>query len=150
MTYSMLNSVFLGLAFWFFVATMAVIGIQMKKRAAAGRSAAEDVDSLVLPTDARRTRDQRSTPSSARRPNLLMKYALTLIVFALLPEYSERIDDEYGPLLRSFAAMLVVSAVAVASFVGELRQRPWRYYASAALLLMLAGGLWSYWPRNSM
>lgn len=76
--------------------------------------------------------------------------ALTLIVFALLPEYSERIDDEYGPLLRSFAAMLVVSAVAVASFVGELRQRPWRYYASAALLLMLAGGLWSYWPRNSM
>lgn len=80
MTYSMLNSVFLGLAFWFFVATMAVIGIQMKKRAAAGRSAAEGVDSLVLPTDARRTRDQRSTPSSARRPNLLMKYALTLIV----------------------------------------------------------------------
>jgi hypothetical protein len=76
--------------------------------------------------------------------------ALTLIVFALLPEYSERIDDEYGPLLRSFAAMLVVSAVAVASFVGELRQRPWRYYASAALLLLLAGGLWSYWPRNSM
>jgi hypothetical protein len=76
--------------------------------------------------------------------------ALTLIVFALLPEYSDRIDDEYRPLLRSFAAMLVVSAVAVASFVGELRQRPWRHYASAALLLMLAGGLWVYWPRNSM
>ena len=76
--------------------------------------------------------------------------ALTLIVFALLPEYSDRIDDEYGPLLRSFAAMLVVSAVAAASFVGELRQRPWRHYASVALLLLLAGGLWLYWPRNSM
>lgn len=76
--------------------------------------------------------------------------ALTLIVFALLPEYSDRIDDEYGPLLRSFAAMLVVSAVAAASFVGELRQRPWRYYATAALLVLLAGGLWLYWPRNAM
>lgn len=90
MTYSLLNSVFLGLAFWFFVATMAIIGVQMRKRAAAARSADEDVDSLVLPTvpdgerpvggPARRTRDQRSIPSSARRPNLLMKYALTLLV----------------------------------------------------------------------
>lgn len=90
MTYSLLNSVFLGLAFWFFVATMAIIGVQMRKRAAAGPSADEDVDSLVLPTvpdgerpvvgPARRPRDQRSIPSSARRPNLLMKYALTLLV----------------------------------------------------------------------
>lgn len=64
MTYSMLNSVFLGLAFWFFVATMAVIGVQMKKRAAAaGRVVAEG--------------DVSRPP---RRPNLLMKYALTLIV----------------------------------------------------------------------
>lgn len=76
--------------------------------------------------------------------------ALTLVVFALLPEHADRIADEYGPLWRSFAAMLVVSAVAAASFVGELRQRPWRHYASAALVLMLAAALWLYWPRNTM
>jgi len=76
--------------------------------------------------------------------------ALTIIVFALLPEHSERIADEYGPLWRSFAAMLVVSAVAAASFVGELRQRPWRRFAHAVLVAMLAAGLWLYWPRNSM
>lgn len=76
--------------------------------------------------------------------------ALTLIVFALLPEYSDRIAEEYGPLWRSFAAMAMVSGLAVAGFVGELRQRSWRHYAQVALLLVLAGGLWLLWPRNSM
>ncbi|MEZ5458790.1 MAG: hypothetical protein R3E65_05580 [Steroidobacteraceae bacterium] len=76
--------------------------------------------------------------------------ALTIIVFALLPEYSDRIAEEYGPLWRSFMAMAMVSGLAVASFVGELRQRPWRRYAHVALLLVLAGGLWLFWPGNSL
>ncbi len=56
MTYSLLNSVFLAVALVFFVASMAVIGVQMRRRG------------------------QRSTSRSARRPNLLVKYALTLLV----------------------------------------------------------------------
>ncbi len=78
MTYSLLNSVFLGLAFWFFVASMAVIGVQMRRRSS--QSADRDVDSLAPPIDARRTPGQRSTSRSARRPNLLGKYAVTLLV----------------------------------------------------------------------
>jgi tellurite resistance protein TehA-like permease len=76
--------------------------------------------------------------------------ALTIIVFALLPEYSDRLAEEYGPLWRSFLGMALVSGLAVASFLAELRQRAWRRYAHAALLVVLAGGLWLYWPRNAM
>jgi lycopene cyclase domain-containing protein len=68
MTYSLLNSVFLGLAFWFFVATMAIIGVQMKKRAA-GRDAV--AGRIVADGDVSRP---------PRRPSLIGKYLLTLAV----------------------------------------------------------------------
>jgi hypothetical protein len=76
--------------------------------------------------------------------------ALTIVVFALLPEHKERIAEEYAPLWRSFLSMLLVSAIAVASFFGELRQRPWRRWAHALLVALLVGGLWLYWPRDTM
>ena len=76
MTYSLLNSVFLGLAFWFFVASMAIIGVQMRRRSS--QSADRDVDSLAPPIDARRTPGQRtsitSTLASARLSRHLHTY----------------------------------------------------------------------------
>ncbi len=75
--------------------------------------------------------------------------ALTVVVFALLPEHSERINEEFGPLLRTFVAMLVAAAVAAVSFVGELRLRPWRHLAHAALVAMLCAVVWLYWPRDT-
>jgi lycopene cyclase domain-containing protein len=77
MTYSLLNTVFLAIACAFFVASMAIIGVQMRKRAAgraaAGRAAAGRAAAgrVVAEGDV-------SRPS--RRPNLLGKYALTLAV----------------------------------------------------------------------
>jgi hypothetical protein len=82
--------------------------------------------------------------------SIMIGLGLTIIVFALLPEYEERIGEEYGPLWRSFLSMLLVSAIAVASFVGELRLSPWRRYAHGLLIALLAGGLWLFWPRNTM
>lgn len=76
--------------------------------------------------------------------------ALTLVVFALLPEHKERIAEEYGPLWRSFLVVLLLAAIAVASFVGELRQSPWRRYAHGLLVALLVGGLWLIWPRDTM
>lgn len=76
--------------------------------------------------------------------------ALTLVVFVLLPEHAERIGEEFGPLLRTFAAMLFAAAVAATSFVGELRLRPWRHLAHVALAAMLAAVVWLYWPRDGV
>lgn len=75
--------------------------------------------------------------------------ALTLVVFALLPEYADRLGEEYGPLWRTFAGVTVAAIVAAASFFGEVRQRPWRRYAQAILLLLLAAVAWVYWPRGN-
>jgi hypothetical protein len=73
--------------------------------------------------------------------------ALTLVVFALLPDHTERVGEEVGPLWRTFTVMLVAAAVAAMSFLGELRLRPWRHLAHAALLAMLGAVVWLYWPR---
>jgi small toxic polypeptide LdrA/B/C/D len=68
MTYSLLNSVFLGLAFWFFVATMAIIGVQMQRRA------------TRLDATTGRVAGEGDASGQRRRPNLIGKYALTLAV----------------------------------------------------------------------
>ena len=72
--------------------------------------------------------------------------AMTGIVFLLLPEYSVRLAGERLPLLKGLLCSWSVAGVAAASFVGELRQRPWRRLPQAALLLMLALLGWLYWP----
>jgi lycopene cyclase domain-containing protein len=80
MTYAGLNAIFLAIAFAFFVATMAAIGVHMARKA---RLSVSDRDSATLapPTDARRTPGQRTEiPPKTRRPNLGLKYAITLVV----------------------------------------------------------------------
>lgn len=75
--------------------------------------------------------------------------ALTLIVFLLLPEHAERIGEEFGPLWRSFLGVSFAAVVAAASFVGEIRERPWRRPAQLLLVVLLAGVTWLYWPRGN-
>jgi hypothetical protein len=75
--------------------------------------------------------------------------AMTLVVFALLPEHADRIDAEFDPLLRMLAAMSLAAAAAVASFYGELRDRRWRFAAHALLAAVMALLILAYWPRGS-
>ena len=63
--------------------------------------------------------------------------AMTLVVFLFLPEYSERVDAEFAPLLRALVVTALLAATAVASFYGELRSLAWRRLAHAALVLFL-------------
>jgi len=73
---------------------------------------------------------------------------LTGVVFLLLPEHSDRLADERRPLLLACSLSLVLAAIAVTSFYGELRRRAWRYTAHGALAAILAVALWTYWPRK--
>jgi hypothetical protein len=73
---------------------------------------------------------------------------LTGLVFLLIPDSSSRLADEHGPLGMACLLAVLLAAIAVTSFYGELRRRTWRLAAHAGLALMLAIALWSYWPKS--
>jgi hypothetical protein len=78
--------------------------------------------------------------------SLFIGLSLTAVVFVLLPEHSDRFAEEWRPLLVGIAWTSLLTAVAAASFVGELRRTSWRRGAQGALALALAIVLWRYWP----
>jgi hypothetical protein len=77
---------------------------------------------------------------------LTASLSMSAVVFVLLPEYSARLASERLPLLKGLLWGWSLSAVSAASFIGELRNRPWRYGAQVILAAMLAALGWIYWP----
>jgi hypothetical protein len=77
---------------------------------------------------------------------LAVALGMTGIVFVLLPEYSARLAAEEGPLLKGLAWSWSLALVSGASFVGELKSKPWRRPAQCLLLLILALLAWRFWP----
>jgi hypothetical protein len=73
---------------------------------------------------------------------------MTGVVFLLLPEYGERLADERQPLMAACLLSVLLAAAAVGSFYAEAKQRPWRFLAHGALLVMLAVAVWVYWPKS--
>jgi hypothetical protein len=73
---------------------------------------------------------------------------MTGTVFLLLPAYADRLADERAPLIVACGLSVILAGVATTSFYGELRARRWRLAAHAALTLMLAIALWTYWPKK--
>ena len=71
---------------------------------------------------------------------------MTAVVFLLLPEYEDRLAGEWRPLLTGIFWTALLTVVAAASFVGELRRWRWRRPAQLALGLGIALVLWRYWP----
>jgi hypothetical protein len=78
--------------------------------------------------------------------SIALGHALTGVVFLLLPEYSHRLAGEMGPLGRTLAGAVLLTAVSATSFYGELRRRSWRGLAHASLVAGLAFVVLRYWP----
>ncbi|HEY1726517.1 MAG TPA: hypothetical protein VGF89_13915 [Steroidobacteraceae bacterium] len=72
--------------------------------------------------------------------------SMSAIVFFLLPEYSARLAPERLPLLKGLAWSWGLTLVGGASFIGELRDRRWRYPAQLLLAAMLITLGVLYWP----
>jgi hypothetical protein len=68
------------------------------------------------------------------------------IVFLVLRSDYPRFAAELPPLLASLALFGALTALAGASFYGQLRGRAWRRIAVTSLLMTLAGTAWYYWP----
>ncbi len=72
---------------------------------------------------------------------------MVLIVFLILVGERPQLRAEFRPLLLAVALFSVLSALSAASFVGSVRQRPWRRLAMAGLWSVLLMIGWFYWPR---
>jgi hypothetical protein len=79
--------------------------------------------------------------------SLLAGIAMTSAVFLLLPEYQVRLGAEQRPLMVVLAWSGVLALVSGVAFVGEVRGRTWRRPAQWALVLVIIGMAWHYWPR---
>jgi hypothetical protein len=78
--------------------------------------------------------------------SLFVGLSLTAIVFLLLPEYQDRFSGEWRPLLTGIALTSVLTAIAAASFIGELRAWRSRHVMQCLLALAIGLVLWRYWP----
>jgi hypothetical protein len=74
--------------------------------------------------------------------------ALTWVVFVLLPEHAERLEPERAPLARAIGLFAALAAASVASFIGVLRMRRWRFTAYLALLALATLTIWVYRPAG--
>ena len=72
----------------------------------------------------------------------------TLIVFLVLSGETPQFRAEL-PLLSLYLAIFVgLTAVAAASFIGQVRERPWRRWAQLAMWGTLAGLAALYWSTR--
>lgn len=62
----------------------------------------------------------------------------TAIVFVALRSEYPRLESELRPLLISVGLFSLLTAAAGSGFYGEIKRRPWRRGAQAALLVLLA------------
>lgn len=79
--------------------------------------------------------------------SIFVSLSLTGIVLLFLPERADRFAEERGPLLQAISLAFVLTALAAASFIGEIRARTWRAAAHLALVAGLVFAGWVYWPR---
>jgi hypothetical protein len=77
---------------------------------------------------------------------LTLSLSMSAIVFFLLPEYAARLAPERLPLLKGLIWAWSLTGVGVASLVGEMRHRRWRFGAQLVLAAMLAALTIIYWP----
>lgn len=81
--------------------------------------------------------------------SIALVLAMVVVIFALFSGSRAALGEEYPKLLATAGFFAVLAAIAGAAFAGLQRQRPWRWYAQAAMWLALAMLCWYYWPQGS-
>ncbi len=81
--------------------------------------------------------------------SIALVLAMVVVIFALSSGAQPAIDAEYPALLATAGRFAVLAGIAGAAFAGLQRRLPWRWYAQAAMWLMLAMLGWYYWPQGN-
>jgi hypothetical protein len=77
---------------------------------------------------------------------MAVSLSMTGIVFLLLGDYSARLADERGPLLRGLMWSWSALLIAVPAFYGELKTASWRRLPQCGLCGYLLWVGWVFWP----
>lgn len=80
--------------------------------------------------------------------SITVALVLTLVVFLMLPEFTDRIGEEFPPLLFTLAGSALIAVVSAFGFYGELRETVWRRVPQVALALLLTFIGWMVWPQK--
>lgn len=80
--------------------------------------------------------------------SITVALVLTLVVFLMLPEFAERIGEEFPPLLRTLAGSALIAVVSAIGFYGELKETVWRRIPQLVLVLLLGFIGWLVWPQK--
>jgi hypothetical protein len=80
--------------------------------------------------------------------SITVALVLTLVVFLMLPEFGERIGEEFPPLLLTLGGSALIAVVSAFGFYGELRETTWRRVPQIALALLLTLIGWMVWPEK--
>jgi len=71
------------------------------------------------------------------------------VVFGILIRKHPELARELPRLVQSLCVFMVLTAVSVGSFLGQVRSRAWRGWAHAATAACLLGVFLMYWPRGA-
>lgn len=80
--------------------------------------------------------------------SIALGLGMVLIVFLILMGERPELRAEFRPLMLGIVLFTVLSALSVASFLGSIRQRPWRRMVMAGLWSALLVIGWIYWPSG--
>jgi hypothetical protein len=72
-----------------------------------------------------------------------------LIVFCVLAGEHPDLRQEMPQLLWSWVAFGILTAASAGSFLGQVKERPWRLWAHLATAACLGAVVLMYWPRRS-
>lgn len=75
--------------------------------------------------------------------------AATLVVFLVLSGEYPQFRAELPMLVRYLVVFVVLTAVGALGFLGLARNRPWRYWAQAAMWASLAAVVALYWSTRA-
>lgn len=79
--------------------------------------------------------------------SITVALVLTVVVFLWLPEYADRIGQEFPPLLRALAGSGLLALLSSAAFYGEIRECSWRRGAQWGMTVWLACIAFWVWPQ---
>jgi hypothetical protein len=72
-----------------------------------------------------------------------------LIVFGVLAGEHPDLEREMPQLVLSLVAFGFLTAASAGSFLGQIKERPWRGWAHLATAVCLSAVVMLYWPRRN-